>query len=262
MHPPHASEPPFPALPLSGDVVVVPLPLDPPEEAVANLARLLSADERERAARLPPAVRRRFVVARGQLRRLLGRVVDDRPEAIAFTFGPRGKPALGGRHAGRCHFNVSHSRDRGLVALAADFPLGIDLEDDDAGQTPAWADLMADSVLAAAERAAYRLLPEHLRPSALLEAWVAKEAVLKAAAEGIGVGMRHLVLPSPLPRTRLATDGAPCPAALEAVAGAPAGGWAACLLETDAGGFAALACPVPSCSVSLASLARFGLAPG
>jgi 4'-phosphopantetheinyl transferase len=246
-------------LPLRCDVVVVSVPLDPSAATVADLERLLAADERARAARLVPMVRQRFIVGRGQLRRLLGRVVDDRPEALAFTFGPRGKPSLGGSHAGRCQFNVSHSGDLALVALAADFPLGIDLEHVAAGQTPAWADMMADTVLATDERAAFRLLAEPLRPPALLEAWVAKEAVLKASGEGIAAGMRRLVLPTPLPRTFLATDAAPREASLTAVTGGPPGGWATCLLETDAGGFAALACPVASCSVALVSLARFGL---
>jgi 4'-phosphopantetheinyl transferase len=247
-----SAEPPgSPSWPRPGDVLVVPLSLDHADDVLAGLEPLLSRAERGRAARLVPSASRRFVAGRGQLRRLLARIVGDPPESLAIEAGPAGKPILGGRHAGRCHFNVSHSRDRCLVVVSADGPVGIDIECLAATHTPAWADTIAGSILAADEFAAYRLLPAPRRPIAVLEAWVAKEAVLKATGQGVAAGVRHLALPHPLPRAALRPGADPIPATFAAVSGTAPGGWAVCLLDLDRDHRAALACPRPACRLSL-----------
>jgi len=252
-----SAEPPGPpAWPLPGDVTVVSLSLDAADDVLAGLERSLSEAERGRAARLVPPASRRFVAGRGRLRRLLGRIVGAAPESLALEAGPAGKPILGGRHAGRCHFNVSHSQDRCLVVVSATVPVGVDLECIAAAHTAAWADTMAGSILAAEEFAAYRRLPEERRPVAVLEAWVAKEAVLKATGAGIAAGVRHLVLPASLPRTSLRSGAASVPATLTSVSGAAPGAWAVCLLDLEGDQRAALACPRTACSVSLVPFAE------
>lgn len=251
--------PPTPATalpPPSCDIRVVIVPLDVAAGELAGLEGTLADDERARAGRLAAPVRRRFVAGRGQLRRLLGRIVDDDPAALRFACSPRGKPALGGRHAGRCHFNVSHSRDTCLVAFSQRVALGIDLECPTPDRTPAWADTMSGAVLAPSEFAAYSLLPAAARAAGVLEAWVAKEALLKATAEGVAGGVRHVVLPTPLPRAALALDGDPrtvVPAVVDV--GSP-DAWAVCLLD-GVPGAAAIACPAGSCRVALVSHERF-----
>jgi 4'-phosphopantetheinyl transferase len=252
MPPTPAASPP----PLSCDISVVIVPLDVSPRDLADLERTLSTAELTRAGRLAPPVRRRFIAGRGQLRRLLGRIVDDDPAALCLDSSPRGKPALGGRHAGRCHFNVSHSQDTCLVAVSRQAALGIDLECPAPERTPAWADMMCGSVLAAPEIATYRRLPAADRPTAVLEAWVAKEAILKGTAEGVAGGVRHLVLPAPLPRLALSPDCGPRAIAPAAVAVGPAGTWAVCLLD-GVPGVAAVACAAGSCRVALVSPGRF-----
>lgn len=255
--PAHADEPsPTPLAGLTGDVTIVPLSLAAGAVDLAALEQLLGPGERDRAARSAPEVRRRFVAARGGLRRLLARVLDDDPAALEFAVGPRGKPTLGARHAGRCHFNLTHSQDLCLVALSSQLPLGIDLEVATPARGHEWAATLARTILTDTELAAHGRVSEEARPAALLEAWVAKEAVLKAAGEGIAAGVRHLELPASLPRAALAAGEPPGRVELAVV---PPGPWRVCLLDTAAGGFAALACTAESCLISLVPPTRFGL---
>ena len=76
---------------------------------VAALAACLSAEESERASGLLSGThQRRFVVARGMLRQLLGLYLDQDPGAVAFSRGAHGKPFL---QEGRAAFQrVSYPR--------------------------------------------------------------------------------------------------------------------------------------------------------
>ena len=90
----------------------------------------LSADERARAAAFHfDRDRRRYVAARLVLRRLLGRYLRTGPAALAFAYGPQGKPALTvSGSAADLQFNLSHSGPLALLALARSTRLGTDLE--------------------------------------------------------------------------------------------------------------------------------------
>ena len=96
-------------------------------ERQAQLASVLSADERERARRFRrDEDRRRFVVCRATLRALVGSCLASPPAELRFRYGEHGKPALDG-DAG-LEFNVSHSGDVALVAIALDRRIGVDVE--------------------------------------------------------------------------------------------------------------------------------------
>src|SRR5580658_4008416 len=65
------------------------------EARILALARTLSPDETARAARFhSDRDRNRFIVGRGLARNILARYVDSVPTALAFSYGPKGKPAL------------------------------------------------------------------------------------------------------------------------------------------------------------------------
>ena len=86
------------------------LPLD------HGFTKVLSNDERERAAHFRSGVhRRRSMMARSVLRVLLGRYLDLHPAQIVFTYGPNGKPQVPGA---RVKFNVSHAEELCLIAFA------------------------------------------------------------------------------------------------------------------------------------------------
>ena len=87
----------------------------------------LSADERARAARFAfERDRDHFVVARAGLRHLLATALARGAGEIAFALNRYGKPRLAG--GGSLRFNVSHSGDRALYAIALDREVGVDVE--------------------------------------------------------------------------------------------------------------------------------------
>src|SRR5437016_8048000 len=69
--------------------------LDVPPETSARLYATLTPDERTRSARLRfERDQRRFIVARGVLRDLLGRYLQTPPGQISFVYNAFGKPDL------------------------------------------------------------------------------------------------------------------------------------------------------------------------
>src|SRR5881394_833913 len=85
----------------------------------------LSDDERSRAARFRfERDRQRFVVARGVLRELLGRYLDIDPGQIRFVYNAFGKPELHPDFGGGLNFNLAHSADLALIAIARDARVG------------------------------------------------------------------------------------------------------------------------------------------
>src|SRR5262252_335545 len=55
--------------------------------------KLLSCDEIQRADRFHgERERSRFIVARAAMRKILGRYVKALPQALVFSYGPKGKP--------------------------------------------------------------------------------------------------------------------------------------------------------------------------
>ena len=148
-----------------------------------ELARLLPADERERAASLTPVASRRFVVARGILRQLLSGFTGTAPEKLEFSYGHSGKPGLVDRHD--IHFNVSHSAELGLFAFAPDRPVGVDVEN----ERPVRRLLdVAQRFMSEDEMRALADTPAEERNSAFLKSWVIREACLKAEGKGVWDG--------------------------------------------------------------------------
>ncbi|MDQ6630282.1 MAG: 4'-phosphopantetheinyl transferase, partial [Verrucomicrobiota bacterium] len=98
-----------------------------PDVSAAELAKILSSDEKERAARFHFVKdKNRFVVARGFLRKILGSYLKIEPREIIFDYGAHGKPVLRGKKS--LQFNLSHSGDLMLCAISRERDLGIDLE--------------------------------------------------------------------------------------------------------------------------------------
>ena len=155
---------------------------------------LLSAEERARAQRFHREIHRtRFVLAHGALRLILAGYVDEPPESLVFTTGAHGKPgfAEGSRaRASGIEFNLSHSDDLALVAVARGRPVGVDLE--------RWSEEtehleLAERFFSPAERDALRALagaPDRL-VAGFFAAWSRKEAYLKATGHGIARGLHH-----------------------------------------------------------------------
>ena len=176
--------------------------LDPRPDEVDRLDRLLDGEERRRAASFVRAAdRRRFVMAHGRLRQILGRYVGEPPAAVRLVADARGKPSLG-KGPGTLEFNLAHAGELALVGVSAATSLGVDLEpvrqlDDLAG--------LARRVLGAAELALLQRLPAAKRSRAFLTFWTRKEAVLKAC--GLGLAVEPATLSVGLRRRRLRGPG-------------------------------------------------------
>jgi 4'-phosphopantetheinyl transferase len=150
-----------------------------------SLAASLSAEERSYASRfVHERDRARYIATRGALRHILGGYVNSAPETIVFSYGSRGKPELGGPRAVRLGFNVSHSQDIALCAVARTRRVGIDVE----YLRPVTDALdIAERYFASGEFAALRAIPYERQRSAFFACWTRKEAYVKALGEGLAV---------------------------------------------------------------------------
>lgn len=124
--------------------------------------------------------RRRYIAATGALRCLLARYVGAKAAGVQFAYGPHGKPALTGEEA--LEFNLSHSGDLALCAVARRRALGVDVE---SLRTIEEAEGIAERFFAPGECAALRELPPPARAETFLRCWTCKEAYLKARGEGL-----------------------------------------------------------------------------
>ena len=184
---PVAAAPPFPA---PGEAHVWAFSLALEDAVLDSPALLLSEDEQARAARFRfERDRRRYVAARGGLRRLLARYTGTPPAALLFDYEPYGKPVLRG---GGLHFNLSHSGDRALCAVAAR-RVGVDLEVIEPDRADGEA---AALVFSPAENRALGALAGPARAEAFFSYWTFKEAFLKAEGLGLQAPVRDYTLAS------------------------------------------------------------------
>ena len=146
------------------------------------LAGTLSVEESGRAARFHRDEDRiRFIVAKGLLRQLLGRYLDREPAQIALEIGPFEKPRVAGTQS--LFFNISHSGDLCLYAIAGDREVGVDIERIQRGSHVA--DL-GGQVFTASEEAYFETIKPEQRVEAFFDLWTCKEACVKC----MGIGMR------------------------------------------------------------------------
>jgi 4'-phosphopantetheinyl transferase len=173
------------ALPVRpGHVDVWATALDPAPAVQARLDQWLDADERARAARFVfPRDARRFRVARGTLREILGAFLGTTPDAVRFVYAAAGKPALTEPFTDTgIAFNVSHSGEVALYAIGARRRIGVDVE-----QIRPLDDLetLAERNFSAAERRVLLALPPAAREPAFFACWTRKEAFIKALGDGL-----------------------------------------------------------------------------
>ncbi len=146
-----------------------------------DLRELLSDEERERVARFLRAEDgARWGHAHGILRALLARYADADARALRFAEGPHGKPRLVGHDI---RFNLSHSGDTGMIAVARDREVGVDVE---LPRRSVDHVAIARRILGEAEAERLAALDGPDREREFLRAWVRWEAVLKCRGTGIG----------------------------------------------------------------------------
>lgn len=169
--------------PQTGEVHIRLIKLAVSEADLSRLECLLAPDERARADRLiARQVRNRFVAGRGLLRRILGSYLGVEPDRLFLETNQYGKPFLPERPGGQqLNFNLSHSADLAILALAEDCEVGIDLEQM-RGDLPFQA--MARQFFSRREQRDLFSLPAGQQPAAFYRCWTRKEAYLKGCGSG------------------------------------------------------------------------------
>ena len=133
----------------------------------------------------PVGARELRPAGRWALRRVLARYLGEDPADLALSAGDHGKPALAGPRP-RLGFNLSHSGEIALIAVAGEREVGVDIERaDDKRDVLRLAEVGLDPEEAAAVRAA----SPAARAAAFYAAWVRKEAVAKCLGVGLGADL-------------------------------------------------------------------------
>jgi 4'-phosphopantetheinyl transferase len=173
---------------LKRDIHIWYVDLQQSRERIRELSQCLTDQERHRAAKfINPIHGDRWTVARGYLRQILSQYLDLTPDQIVFTYGQQGKPAIANQDGQPfegnppIQFNLSHSHDRAVYGISAQYPIGIDLE----YIHPIAAAELVDRFFSPAERAIFHSLPISEQQAAFFHAWTQKEAYLKACGTGL-----------------------------------------------------------------------------
>ena len=143
---------------------------------------VLSHDEHARAQNFRTReLQLHYRRCRSALRTLLAGYTQQPASDLRFEYNRFGKPGLVDQ---ACHFNVSHSGARALIAIARQ-PVGVDLEMLD--KSGIEADELAGLVCHSTEKAALEKLPAAERTLLFYRLWTRKEAYCKA----LSVGLQH-----------------------------------------------------------------------
>jgi 4'-phosphopantetheinyl transferase len=155
-------------------------------QQLGELERTLSADEIARAGRFySQRDRRRFVARRGILRAILATYLETKPSALRFLYNEFGKPRLeGSQEARNLSFNLSHSGELVLVAVAIDRDVGVDIEFIDNSMP---SEEVAKRFFSVNEIAALEALPQSVRLAGFFNYWARKEAYIKARGKGLSI---------------------------------------------------------------------------
>ncbi len=163
--------------------------LDPGPRIVARCLGLLDGAERARLSRFAsPELARRYAVAHGAARELLGALVGTAPAGLRYRTGRWGKPALHGYPG--VHHNLSHSAEMALLAVSTDRAVGVDVE---RLRPSLRARALADRYFLPAEARALARRPDAEQPWWYQRFWTRKEACGKASGVPLVVALRFAV---------------------------------------------------------------------
>ncbi|AHJ61805.1 4'-phosphopantetheinyl transferase [Granulibacter bethesdensis] len=127
-----------------------------------------------------PADRNRHQAAHTLKRWLLAGLLDLHPADLAFKVDANGKPSL---PHGNLHFNISHSGQHVVIAVRAENPVGIDVEERPPSDT-----ILPWSILCHAQD----IIEGDIND--FLALWTVKEAIAKCSGEGLGLDFTRLSL--------------------------------------------------------------------
>ncbi|MDB5129877.1 4'-phosphopantetheinyl transferase superfamily protein [Mucilaginibacter sp.] len=121
----------------------------------------------------------RFIVSRGAQRIILGWYLNTPPQQLEFVLGDNKKPHLFSKDGNPFHYNLSHSGDWIVLAIATS-QVGTDVEFID--ETFKFQDILPDNF--SEEEATY--INQENAAERFFALWTRKEAILKATGQGLG----------------------------------------------------------------------------
>jgi phosphopantetheinyl transferase len=182
------------ARPQLSEALLINVPLLATPDEIRHFESTLSRDELARSNRFVfPELRTRFIKCRGALRAILGGLCKCPASDIQFRYEQWGKPQLQSQNS-LLHFNVSHSADQALIAIA-NSTIGVDLE---LPTRKVNYSAIASQVLSNIEKTAWDELPVRERETTIMQLWVCKEALLKAMGLGIAEGLTQVSFTLPI----------------------------------------------------------------
>lgn len=175
-----------PNLTLDDDAVHVwRVTLDANAKRLVRLEHLLSSDEKARAARFRfDRDRRYFISARGLLREIISQYLNTLPDRLSFRYGAHGKPYLVRQGNSDLNFNVSHTSDTALIAVARRREVGVDIEHISRDVSVV---NLAETVFSSPEKQALSGLGSKDKLRAFFRFWTRKEAYIKADGRGVSL---------------------------------------------------------------------------
>jgi 4'-phosphopantetheinyl transferase len=176
-----------------------------PTNAPEWCEKLLSEPERARAESFHQvAARRRFTAATALLKVTVAKSAGCDPFDVKLRRECPDCRRLHGRPevvGSTLNVSISHSGDRVAVALCADGPVGVDVEQVNPDVD---GDSMLRFVLGDAERQAFsEVQGRQARLQAFFRCWTRKESVLKATGDGLRIPMSNVTLAAPHDRAQL-----------------------------------------------------------
>lgn len=173
---------------------------------VGSLAASLDCIELGYAQRLVnEELRARYILAHGRLRQILAGYVDTPPDQVSMVRPlchqcgkQHAKPVLNTTvHRQGFRFNLAHTHDLALVAVARSVEVGIDVENVDRSSLEHLINFLSPD-----EEASVNDVTPGLRARMILRYWVRKEAYLK----GTGEGLRTVLSTIDVSRDRVSRD--------------------------------------------------------
>lgn len=171
--------------PPQGGVEVWPLRLSDLQKHLVLFVDLLNHGERQRYDRFTnTAAKNGFAIARGVLRLLLGKYLQQLPAQVTIQALDHGKPVVAEKLG--LHFNLSHSHDLVLLAFA-DARVGVDVE---FSQRRVDFNAIMRRFFSETEQQDWLINQTPTPEISFFRGWTRKEAILKATGEGIA-GLEH-----------------------------------------------------------------------
>ena len=155
---------------------------------INNFYSILAEDEHERADKLKVEDKKQqYIITRGALRQRLGLLTNIDPKDFVFEYFEHGKPVLNNdARFTDITFNVSHSNDLALIAIAQEQNIGIDIEKINHELNH---QALMTRFFSEAEQTEFQTMPDANRAKAFCACWTRKEAFIKAVGDGVSYGL-------------------------------------------------------------------------